>query len=368
MNVKTVKSNVIFRDVSFEDAYALVKLGTEVLQAPWTEEFLLWKYFDNPAGQVYGRCAEVNGELVGFYGNLPLRLKIGKQIVQAVQSVDAMVAPAFRRQGLFTALGQQTYETFYETGVQLNYAVPNAVSRDGSIEKLGWRYLGEIPRYTKILDVNGLVKKSGVSGVNGIFYHLLLSEIQWIRPKRRYRPGNDLTVRAVTTFDERCDTLWEAVSSMMKIAVVRDAVYLNWRYAQHPLKRYTLLIAEREEELVGLTVLSWRDYDKDGSVALAELLVRPDDYQAGRELLNVAERYAREREATQLQCWMLRRHTLYVDLLNKSGFYWGARALPRNLRYTASFIVRMSDEARRFRPTPATLNNWFITMGDQDYY
>jgi GNAT superfamily N-acetyltransferase len=358
---------VTFRDVTVEDAYALVKLGSEVLRAPWTEAFILWKYFQNPAGEVYGRCAEVNGALVGFYGNLPLRLKVGDKVVRGVQSVDAMVAPTFRRRGLFSALCQQAYQVFPRAGISLSYGLPNAYSR-AALVQLGWHYLGEIPRYTKILDVGGMVRKSKASGIKGIAHYLLLAEVQLMRPRRQYQPIDSLTIRTVTTFDERCDQLWNKVAPTLPVAVVRDTTYLNWRYAQHPLKRHTLLIAERGAELVGILVLSRRDYDKDGAVAVAEFLVRPEDQKAGLGLLAAAEKDARAQEATQLQCWMLPQHTFYVDLLNSRGFYWGARAFPRNLRYTAAFIVRMSEEAQALQPSPGTLNNWFITMGDQDYY
>jgi hypothetical protein len=149
---------------------------------------------------------------------------------------------------------------------------------------------------------------------------------------------------------------------------VRSAAYLNWRYVQNPSVRYQILVGEREGQLVGHAVLSCRDLAKDGTIALAEFLIAPGDGEAGLALLAEAESCTRQLGGVQLQCWMVSHHTFYTGLLRRSGFvYWPVRPVPRGLRHTVPFIIRLPPYSD-LSPDPARLDNWFLTMGDQDYY
>jgi len=65
---------------------------------------------------------------------------------------------------------------------------------------------------------------------------------------------------------------------------------------------------------------------------------------------------------------MVPQRAFYRELLARSGFvFWPFRFLPRALRYTTSFIVRTSP-GTELAPDPGQLGNWFLSMGDQDYY
>ncbi|MBN1259946.1 MAG: GNAT family N-acetyltransferase [Anaerolineae bacterium] len=355
------------RAIARADVEPLSHLAMDVLGDHWPPEFIDWKYFANPAGAIYGACGELEGELVGFYGNIPLKLKVGERTVQGCQALDARVAPRARRRGLFVKMAQLTYANMDAAGVQVTYGMPNAISRAGLVNRLGWAYLGEIPRYVKILDAGAVAKAGELQGVRAQVYRTGLAALDG-SASRRHPGSKEIEVRAVTTFDARFEALWNQASGGFPVAVARDCAYLTWRYVDNPLIDYVILTAELDGRLTGYVVISQRDLAETGAVGLAEFLIAPGDAASGTALLAEAIRQARGLGAAQLQCWMLPQHESYVRLLKQSGFhYWPQSFVPGIFRHTTSFITRVP-EGMRFSPDLETLGNWFLTMGDQDWF
>jgi|GEM_PF-3974749 len=353
------------RDVLEADAASLVNLARANLRVEWTEDFVYWKYFRNPSGKAFGCCAELDGKLVGFYANMPVRIKVGDRVVAGAQAVDAMVALAVRRQGLFSKLGSRSSAGAAQEGVRLSYAVANPISRAGAVKRLAFADVGEVPRFVRVLDPGGVVRIAGLMGARALAYRLALRIAQLVSGP--LKPASEIRVSRVSSIDGRFDVLWRAVATEFPVAVVRDSDYLTWRYVDNPLVQYTILIAERGGDLLGYAILSHRDLEQ-GIVAIAELIVSPGDRFAGVALLAKAVARAEELGAAQMQCWMLPRYTFYTELLRTSGFIFSDGALvPRLFGYTSSLIAKSVD-GHRLSPDPLQLRNWYLTMGDQDYY
>jgi hypothetical protein len=359
---------ISLRDTSPLDAPTLVRFAYMAFDAGWTEAFVHWKYFQNPAGRIYGQCAEIAGRPAAYYGNTPVRLKIGDQVVVAAQAVDAMVAPEARRRGLFVTLARETYRQMDEAGVALTYAFPNPVSLVAFVERLGWAPVGEVPRYVRVLDAQGAARAAGRVGPAGWLYARWLGALSRPGLRREAALASGLPVRVVETPDERFDGLWAEASRSFPIAVVRDAAYLRWRYVEHPAAPYLVLAAERGGRLAGFAVLSSRDARRAGVVALTELLVAPGDREAGLALLAECVRRARQAGGAQLQCWLLPHHAFYRELLERSGLVFRpARYAPGLIRYTTPHIIR-AHPAGSLSPDPALAENWYLSAGDYDYY
>ncbi|MFO8155034.1 MAG: GNAT family N-acetyltransferase [Thiohalospira sp.] len=366
-NAPSTASEVTFRAIQRHDAIALVRLAETAASASWTEAFVLWKYFQNPAGPIYGCCAEAESQLAGFYGNSPVRIKLDDHVVTGAQALDAMVLPEARRRGVFVRMARRTYRSIDADGLRPLYGIPNPISRAGLVKRLGWTYPGEIPVWVKIVSPGAVGARSGLEGPKAWLYRTILHTVHLTRPPQSPREEG-IRVRELSAFDHRFDQLWDNVSPGFDVAVVRDGPYLTWRYVQNPLQRSLILAAERGEELLGYVVLSFRDADEKGVLAIADLLLRPSEMSAGVALLHEATRRALHANCGQLQCWMLPQHSFYTRLLGQSGFvYSRSRLLPGIFRQTASFITRLPEGAT-MAPDPTDLGNWFLTMGDQDYY
>lgn len=355
------------RDTTPQDSQDLIQFASQAFQADWTPDFVAWKYFQNPAGRFYGKVAEqtspnpasqLDGDQtqpLGFYGNLPVWMKLGKTAVLGAQAVDAMIAPEARRLGLFVKLNQQTYQDMDRDGVVLDYALPNSASQAGFINRLGWKTVGQVPRFTKYL-----LFSRGSGSLN--------------TPGRRFT--SKLEIRPVAYFDPQVNQLWQAAATQFPIAVQRDHAYLNWRYTENPQKHYLLLETWRENKLTGIAVLSFKDLARHHSVALAEWLFLPEDPVTAKALLAAAEGQARLRGAAQLHCWMLPAQRTACRLLRRAGYFFFdashgltslKKRLPGSLRYTTPLIIRTLHSAD-LAPDPVQLENWYLSMGDHDYY
>ena len=403
MNDLTLE-DIRFRETTEKDALALVEFAREIFHSEWNIDFVRWKYFDNPAGRVYGRVAEAvihdpdrsreaddqDVKPIGFYGNIPVRLKLGKQVVTGAQAVDAMIAPEARRLGLFVRLNQQTYAQMDQDGLMLDYALPNAASEAGFVKRLGWQLVGHVPRFVKILDFQALPAEIRQSGIKSLAFKAMILGMGLVNSSKSStarvsdsQTGEEnagsmrLNIRPVEAFDERCDNLWQEASAVFSatdvISVHRDRVYLDWRYVKNPRPSHTgtnyqILIAERGERMVGLAVLSFRDEVTQRSAALTEWFVRPGDAEAGQALLAAAESSARQRACAQVQCWMLPQYTFYTSLLQRNRYLASASpSAPNYLRYTTPFIIRLNPDVN-VSCDPSRIKSWYLTMGDHDYF
>ena len=362
-----------FRDTAPSDAAVLVRFAREAFGAPWTEDFVRWKYFANPAGRAFGRCALLDGRPAAFYGNIPVHLKLGGRAVLAAQAVDAMVAPEARRRRLFVILGQQTFAQMDEAGVALAYAFPNPVSLAAFVERMGWKPVGAAPRWVRVLDASAVARGGGRAGPAAWLYALWLWAFSRSRPipptiSSRRKGGDDLSIREIESFDERFDRFWQAAAADFPIAVVRDAAYLNWRYVERPASPYHALAAERGGALAGWAVLSTRDAAEARVAVVTELLAAPGENEAGPALLAECERLARSLGCAQLQAWLLPHHDRYRRMFAAAGFVFRpARYAPGPLRYTTPHIIR-PHPAQALAPDPTQAANWFLSAGDYDYF
>jgi hypothetical protein len=378
---QAVNTYLTTRATTPADAGELVRCAREVLHANWTPNFVAWKYFGNPAGRVYGRYAELDGHPAGFYGNIPVLMTWGGQIMPGAQAVDAMVDPYARRHGVFVRLAQETFAEMDQAGVRLAYVFPSPAAQAAFVGRLGWTPVGAVPRYVQILRASRAAMahakrwpQTAVMWACGAAAQALARiERARLRAELRARSYDDTDLRVTEiqsreqAFDARFDDLW-AAAAPKAIAVVRDAAYLTWRYAQQPLGGYTTITVERGRNLAGFVVLSPRDVVAHGALAIAEWLVMPGDAPAAHVLLAASRRVALALGCTQLQCWLLPQHDLYLQALRLAGFiYWPQRFVPGALRYTTPFVIR-PQPGSALQLDPAQLANWYLTMGDHDYY
>lgn len=366
-----------FRQTGQRDIPALVSFAWEVFEADWSPEYVEWKYFTNPAGRFYGQVAEVEDpdqstHPLGFYGNIPVRFKMGEVICTGAQAVDAMIAPEARRLGLFVKLNQQTYTQMDADGIVLDYALPNPVSEAGFVKRLAWQPVGRIPRYMRILDSASLPPSIGPGGFRGVLAKGIVRSMGWQSQRSEQSRGGGLSapvqVRQAAQIDRQMDALWAQISQDFPLAVQRDKTYLDWRYVQNPQSHYLLLHAWRADTLTGLAVISFKDLASQGIAALVEWLFPPDDSMTGRALLQAVEEEAVQRGAVLIQTWMLPQYTQSTGLLRKQGYlYSTARLAPGFLQYTTPLIIRQLPGSQ-LSPDPGQIENWYISMGDHDYF
>jgi GNAT superfamily N-acetyltransferase len=178
---------------------------------------LEWKFKHNPAGPGVAAVAEIDGRVVGINTFQAARFRVDGKDVVAHQSMDTIVAPDARGQGVFARLVQTYYE---RTDAAVVYGFPNENSAPAFFGKLGWTRYGTVPFLIKPIRSGYFLKRFGLP---------LDFSLSW--------PKEDATLRALSRFErfERYPT---------GCAAIRDAEYLNWRLFNHPSKYEVLTNGE----------------------------------------------------------------------------------------------------------------------------
>lgn len=294
-----------------------------------------WKFRDNPTGQIHTMLAvhETAG-VVGAYVTLPVRVLVDGSERLCGQCVDLFVLPEHRRHGprpgLFVNLALAHYQQWGGKGATQNafhYGWPIATWR------IGQKYL----RYEIVRDWDFLFQASPAGGF-----------------APRAVPA-DLRVTTTARCGAEHDALWESLKGQSRLQIVRDARYLNWRYADAHDARYELLECRElaSGRLRGLAVLTQRDLLFPGSTFLADWLVPADDYDTTAALVGHAEQRANALGSPVLA-------TLFQHLDPRFLHFQHLGFKVYGTSYFQVVIPFSIDDTQFFK------DHWYHTLGDSD--
>jgi len=217
-------------------------------------EYLRWKHLTNPAGASMLTLAEAGGELIAVRAYMEWPLEHAGETVPGRQAVDLATNPAFRRQGINSALIKQVMES-YGGAPPLTLGSPNTMSRAQS-RRQGWRIVGR----TSL----------------------------WVRPLRpgreRGEPDAPPAAEVLAGGQPLADLLGDLGQAGKRLATRTGADHLRWRY--EPFIADYRAVAEHDgERLSGLAIFRMRRRRELWEAAICELLVRPGDDRVARRLL-----------------------------------------------------------------------------------
>lgn len=301
-----------------------------------------WKFRDNPEGAYIHVVETDTGEIVGHYAGIPVRVAAEGRSFVFLQLVDTMVDRDYRcglkKPGMFAQLFMKFAEDYGghdRAAIMYGFPIPEAL-------RIGQRLLGYVP-------LHQLVK--------------LVRPVERVSHRTPWRRAVDkmhhIRVRVcdVDRFDASADRLWEECRRELRVATVRDARYLNWRYADCPDVKYKLLVAESMmgTSLQGIAVLRL-DSLGQGVGFLMDWLIPFRAKAAADQLLARSIEEAELAGLKELQTWLPAVSPWYQYLLD------------RGFQVTDGHYVLV---ARTFTPNlPLEFINprWYYTMGDSDIY
>lgn len=214
-----------------------------------------WKFKGNPAGDSLVCVADHDGKIVGQVSIIPVRMKVGNEIVTAGLVGDTMTHPEYRRQRISMAIHNGVYAQAEGSGISFIFGFPNKVNRlvgvnVGDFPVARMQVLARVLSWGSALRMrtrSKLLLKLGSIGGNlfsGVFCRA-----------RRMPAVEGLSVCQIPFFDESINQLWDRVSSQYHITTVRTKDYLNWRYVTVPDVSYSIYIAEKDGRIDGYLVL-----------------------------------------------------------------------------------------------------------------
>lgn len=129
-----------------------------------------------------------------------------------------------------------------------------------------------LPSYTLALRPQAFVARRGLPPHRAAAARCCLTALQaYALGSARVAAGaRGLSVRAVERSDASLDDAWLRLARTYALTRVRDAAYLDWKYADHPRLRYRMLLVYRGSEPAGYMV--WRLPTPDDECARAIVL------------------------------------------------------------------------------------------------
>lgn len=317
------------------DEQALLAGYNAVFQKPRSLAHFHWKFRDNPVGAYHIAVAEHEQHgIVGCYASMPVRVRMEGEDLVAAQGLDMWVLPDFRRHGarpgLFVHIGWKMYEIFGGTApgqarFHYGWPIPNW--------RIGQKYL----RYENIRDWDFLFRTAQGGGF-----------------APRATPAQ-LETRVVARAAADVDALWERIKDESRLAIVRDARYLNWRYADAVDTRYTIVECREKATgaLRGVAVFTKTDFLFPGAGQIVDWVCPVDDDDAMTSLVAACERLATENGCPVLATLFPQMNPRFLKFQSLGFMVYG----------TTYFLVVIPFDTRG---TLFYREQWFHTSGDSD--
>jgi GNAT superfamily N-acetyltransferase len=307
-------------------------------------DVLRWQYLDGVAGPATAVGLSGADGLGALYATVPRRILVDGREVRGAQSLDVMTDNEWRGRGLYLRMAADTYRRLGAGGTSLVFGFPNGEAMPGFRGELGWESFGAVPFLVRPLARSAARHRVGLQGGRPRVEHLL--------------PG----VISCTELPDGIDGLWRRFARGLRVGVVRDAAFLEWRLLQRPDTDYRLFAAYSKGRLVAFGGVSVVDRHGARIGYVLELLVDPAEPRAGRLLLRQLARHAGSRGADLLMAWNPPRSP------TRPVFRWaGFAPLPEALRpVELHFGCRVFD--RRASDLLACLapDSWYLSYLDSD--
>lgn len=265
-----------------------------------------WMYLDNPAGPAVVHSARKDGRVVASFALAPKRFQVGGRQVLIGKTMDMFTDPEFQGRGLIKRCTAAVFDAARASGIAGWYVTPSVNSYP--IFKNKWDYREDLRVLfrARVLQfgplLGAVLKPAGVLG-------RAIDGVRRLLPRRAPELPEGYSVAELERFDHEADRLWAEVGPGYRVALVRDAEYLNWRYVDNP-DHYTLLGLRREGLLVGIVVLTETVRRGVRCGEIVDFVAPAQDDDVLKLLVAVAVDHSRRARHALVQAWTVKGTTL----------------------------------------------------------
>ena len=313
------------------DEKQILEMDWLLFPDPWNKRNIdnwRWKYSgNNPAGKAIIYVMEHEGKIIVHFAVVPYRLRVFGEDVLGSHSIGSMVLPEYQGKGLIKFVADKQFEEVAKRGIAFSYGFPNILAYDLHKKLMGYSDVVDISTMEKQVNSRGRITEKSVPA------------------KFKFFP--------IDRFDHSVDILWDRVRDDHRISVIRDAVFLNWRYLERPDQKYYAFGIYEDNTLAGYVILKLY---KDGEILkghIIDILSLSGREDIALSLIEESENFFIENKTDIESAWVAG-SGLYNDILSAKGF---KPLRPRPL------ICRLNLDKEKYKPV---LNgkNWYFTMGD----
>ena len=307
------------------DEERLVDLWKQVFKKDRSVEYWQWRFNACAFGKGVVMLGLDGENIVSAYSTNRMMLKLGDEIVPAVHGFDGYTHIDYRKHGIFTKLLGKLMEEYAVEGVKFMYGYPNTNSYPIHI-KMDWKGHGLIDTWEKDLELTN------------------------------WTPSPDF--ETIEIFDERVDKLWKDAKSTIKIGIVRNKDYLNWRYIDNPSAKYHKTILTKNGKIVGMLVL--KTYHEENEITghiIDALAINNEIFQ---QLVDYAIGYFSSRKVKKISCWFNEKHPFIETITN--------RDFKINQMARTCFAIKAINNIEGISEFVENKDNWYMMMGDCDIF
>jgi hypothetical protein len=330
-------------------------LQAQRLSFSFEPQFWRWKYAEVPGAKQLTAVAYTPKGIIGAWGVVPFRLKVGQQTWVGCQDVDHFIVKEYRRGNTFLSLQRFTAQLKREHGMAFSYGVPVKSLKRIGVRLFKYREIGQVRKYVKVLNevffVQPYLKKRWLVQLAAKLVHgvQVIYSLTWRIGRSHFSVGE------IHRFDDSFDGFWSQVAEHFPVAVVRDSKYLNWRFTDVPGINYKILKAEKEGRVFGYIVLKV-DGENPCRGYIMDLIAK--NVAVLQDLVKASLGYFQSRGVDVVVFWILGPPVIR-NALKRFGFM--ERPLDRALIFKAhnpGFPLTLAED----------LNNWYLTTADCDMH
>jgi len=297
----------------------------------------------------------MDGDIVaGTLGHMPVEFLVGGKRISARYTHDLLVDPEYRGGGLGKVIVGHARELgdFYPGGMWMTGACWKIH------QTCGFDDVAELVTLTAVLDPASFTARRNFSPLKAVVGRagLGVKRMQALQRARKIVAGAHNSIVTLDRMDPAHDPAWLELAATYDITRVRDAAYVNWKYADHPVLDYRVVVASEAGKPSGYLV--WRDAPAglaEQRAVIADFLVARNDARTleelvARVLLDAAAEGIDAVAITSTQSFA-------VEAVQRLGFVAGGG---RNSWVIANWKGVMPAE------WVTDLERWHMCMGDSD--
>jgi hypothetical protein len=341
----TVRSAQIDREKAALTAFLSTHLSSDA-----TVDRYEWLYCKNPAGtaRVWVAYGSEAGKIIGVSSAFPRRVYSRAQEIRGYVLGDFCIHPDYRSLGPAIALQRSTLEDLSRDGAGFVFDFPST-SMLAIYKRLRIGPQESAIRFAKPLRADRQIQKRIPGKAAGAVVSAAANVALRLRDASLGRSSPWMIAEEIGPCGEEFTQVFRQWAPRIGICADRSAEYLNWRFLQHPQRRYQLLTARKDGRLCGYLIYHWEGEDATVVDVLAE------DERVSKALVMGTIAVTRNCGVHTLSAPLLESHP-GRRVFEDCGFQ------PRE----SSPVVVLSLPWNGNRPEGQVADHWYLTHGDRE--
>jgi len=319
-------------------------------------KYLNWQYDKNPQGKaVIVLCfdEEKKDFVIGQESIIPSELNLGKVCIKSSISLNSIVHPNYRRRGIFSKLVTALPDFALNEGIVSVYGVPNLNSHKVFLKE-GWSEITKLPLLVRILTPSNYFNNGPKIFLKPFdyFYKIKIKE--------------HLGIEQYTGNFIEFDHLTSKLPKRIIVSQNRNHKYLQWRYKNHPTRKYNTYLIRKDSEIIGYIITRETKF-KGKAIGVILDFVTNGERKNEKEFVNLIKFSLLElqNKGVPLAIATFQPSILEYKLLCKAGFF----KVPEFMKpEPLPLIVKIFDTNNKELKSIENYDNWFFTFGDYDVF